>query len=120
MPSGTGLVGIIGKDGGIEFRDLESGAAAKQFPSAQRRSRRLAAAKDGSLIAGSTRLEGNTRDDPPHRRNCQLLTPVTRPSSGDETRRGAQGNERAAASARSRSQREPVGEPSSPDPPRCR
>lgn len=63
LPSGTGMVAVSKADGSIEFRDLESGQTLKQYGAVQRRGRRVAALRDGSALAGSTRLEGNSRDE---------------------------------------------------------
>jgi WD40 repeat protein len=63
IPSGTDLIAVAAKDGTIELRDLETGRRSKQFPAVVRGSRRLAVSPDGTVLARSTRLAGNSRDE---------------------------------------------------------
>lgn len=63
LPSGTSLVAVSRTDGTIEFRNLETGAPVQKYAAAARRQRRIAATANGSALAGSTRLEGNSRDE---------------------------------------------------------
>ena len=62
LPSGTGLMAVSQKDGAVELRDLATGRAAGHFPAVTRASRRRALS-GGMALAGSNRIEGNSRDE---------------------------------------------------------
>lgn len=63
LPSGTGLYAMSGDDGSIALLDWESGAALRRVPGVKGRVRDVAIGSGGQLLAGSSRVAGNSRDE---------------------------------------------------------
>jgi WD40 repeat protein len=63
MPSGTGLMVVASKAGGVELRELTTGKRSQRFAVTGPVSRRLAATSEAMLIAGSNRVGGISRDE---------------------------------------------------------
>jgi WD40 repeat protein len=66
LPTGTNLVAVTAKDGAMELRDLETGLPSKRFPAVSRASRRRVVSMStpgAALVAGSNRVDGNSRDE---------------------------------------------------------
>jgi WD40 repeat protein len=62
LVSGSGLFALIGKDG-ITLTELDSGAVTRRVPVGDRRLSQVAIASNRQMLAGSTRVAGNSREE---------------------------------------------------------